>query len=190
MNLQTRCWALLTEQHRSCACVFLYFTSFQIGRGSHILKVVHVDDIYDWRNYSGLVLNGEDGKKKLTATISVTNKPTMRSSINIYCKSNSETKWQRAPGDSEHFIVFVEFWSRSKYYNWQQWFICLVYTYVVELKAKQLCPFHTKSKLSQNQQSLITHYFREGIAQVLLKQRNIKSITPTSECFWFSSRLY
>ena len=40
-----------------------FLTSFQIGRGSHVLKVVHVDDIDDGRHHPRLVLNGSKREK-------------------------------------------------------------------------------------------------------------------------------
>lgn len=40
------------------------FTSFQISRGSYILEVVHVDDVNDGRNYSGLILQHKEKEKK------------------------------------------------------------------------------------------------------------------------------
>lgn len=49
--------------HHVCTSLLVYCTSFQIGRGSDILEVVHVDDIDDWRHHPGLVLRGKDRHK-------------------------------------------------------------------------------------------------------------------------------
>lgn len=108
-------------------------TSFQIGRGAHILKVVHVDDVNDWRNYPRLILKH---RRK-----------------NIYFPSTAAKQWQeicrigkylseiKGPHDEE---------SSSKYFHSKYWFVrlCFEFTFCLSFRAGKLCSFVIPSRAS------------------------------------------
>lgn len=94
--------------HHACTSLLVYCTSFQIGRGSDVLKVVHVDDIDDRRHHPGLVLRGEGrhemceqkGEKKVVKPSGGVDTPPSIEVICMICLCSifSSSLWLRSSG--------------------------------------------------------------------------------------------